>query len=142
MSNDFYGASTEFPCDLFYMDKNGTWDDPDQDGKFSGHSGNVNPEIWIGRLWTPTSNGNDAAMINDYLARNHRFRCGDLGHARSALAYVDDDWQGFDDCAFDEMFPSSEITKYTNPMVTDRDWSHFAAWGRENKPPILSQYRG
>lgn len=112
---------SQFPCDLYYMDTNGTWTDPDGDGRFESHSGDLDPETWIGRLYTPTESGNDADLINDYFARNHRFRLGDLGHARSALAYVDDDWQGFDDCAFDEIFPSSVITKYTNPDTTDSD---------------------
>lgn len=111
----------QFPCDLYYMDQDGTWTDPNNDGRFEGHNGNVNPEIWIGRLWTPKSNGGDVGLINDYFARNHKFRLGQLGHARSALAYVDDDWTGFDDCAFDEMLPSSVITKYTDPMTTDAD---------------------
>lgn len=120
MSNDFHGYA-DFPCDLFYMDRDGSWSDPDHDAKYSSHGGNVRPEMWVGRLYTPTADGNDAALINDYLSRNHRFRTGDLGHAHSALAYVDDDWQGFDDCAFDAMFPASEITKYTNPTTTDAD---------------------
>jgi len=105
----------QFPCDLYYMDLNGKWDDPDGNGKFSAHSGDVNPEVWIGRLYTPTAGGSDVALLKDYFWRNHEFRLGRLGHARSALAYVDDDWTGFDDCAFDEMFPSTLITKYTNP---------------------------
>jgi hypothetical protein len=121
LDNDFHGAHTEFPCDLYYMDTNGKWSDPDKDGMFSGHSGDLDPEIWIGRLWTPTASGNDATLINDYFARNHQFRLGLLGHAYSALAFVDDDWQGFDDCAFDSLFPSSVITKYTNPTITDAD---------------------
>lgn len=120
LEDDFHGRS-EFPCDLYYMDTSGTWTDPDGDGKFSSHSGDVDPEIWVGRLWTPTAAGNDAAMINDYFCRNHRFRVGQLGHARSALAFVDDDWQGFDDCAFDLQFPASAITKYTSPNQTDAD---------------------
>ena len=121
LDNDFHGAHSEFPCDLYYMDKNANWTDSDGDGKFNNVTGNVDPEIWVGRVWSPTQDGNDAALINDYFTRNHKFRVGDLGHARSALAYVDDDWQGFDDCEFDQMFPSSEITKYTNPDVTDGD---------------------
>lgn len=121
LDNDFHGVHSEFPCDLYYMDTNGIWHDPDGDGKFSSHSGNIDPEIWVGRLWTPTANGNDATLINDYFARNHKFRLGMLGHAHSALAYVDDDWRGFDDCAFDEMFPASVITKYTDPHKTDAD---------------------
>lgn len=121
MSDDFYGASTEFPCDLFYMDTNGTWVDSDADGKYNAVTGNVIPEIWIGRVWTPTLNGNDAALINNYFDRNHLFRTGNLGHSRSALAYVEDDWTGFDDCEMDLMTPPAYITKYTNPDITDAD---------------------
>lgn len=115
------GDHAEFPCDLYYMDTNGTWTDPDGDGKFNDHTGNLDPEIWVGRLWTPTANGNDAALINDYFDRNHTFRLGMLGHARSALAYPDDDWQAFGDCALDEQFPASSIAVISNPIDTDAD---------------------
>jgi hypothetical protein len=114
-------GSDQFPCDLYYMDLNGTWMDPDGNGKFNDHASNLDPEIWVGRIWTPTANGNDTALINDYFARNHKFRLGLFSHARSALAYVDDDWQSFGDCAFDEQFPASLITVYTNPTTTDAD---------------------
>jgi hypothetical protein len=121
MDDDFYGAHAEFPCDLFYMDTNGTWTDADGDGKYNAVTGDVTPEIWVGRIWTPTSNGNDVALINNYFDRNHLFRVGSLGHSRSALAYVEDDWTGFDDCEMDLMTPSAYITKYTNPDITDAD---------------------
>jgi hypothetical protein len=114
-------GTDQFPCDLYYMDLDGTWSDPDGNGKFNGHAGNLNPEIWVGRLWTPTANGNDAALINDYFTRNHKFRLGMMGHARSALAYPDDDWQNFGDCALDHQFPPTSITTYTAPTVTDAD---------------------
>lgn len=120
LDDDFHGAS-EFPCDLYYMDTNGIWTDPDGDGKFNGHSGNLDPEVWVGRIYTPTASGNDANLINDYFARNHRFRRGKLGHERSALAFVDDDWTGFENCALDEMFPSALITMYNVPEETDAD---------------------
>jgi hypothetical protein len=120
MTDDFYG-SAEFPCDLYYMDLNGTWNDPDNDGKFSEHPSGVEPEIWVGRLWTPTGNGNDAALINDYFNRNHQYRKGLFGYSNRALAYVDDDWTGFDDCAFDMMFPASNIEVITDPATTDGD---------------------
>jgi hypothetical protein len=121
LDDDFHGAHTDFPCDLYYMDTNGTWSDADGDGKFNDHNGHLDPEIWVGRLYTPISGGNDAALINDYFARNHAYRLGKLGHSFSALAYVDDDWTGFDDCAFEEMLPASAITKYTAPTQTDAD---------------------
>ncbi len=138
LDDDFHDVHSEFPCDLYYMDTNGTWTDPDGDGKFSAHNGNLDPEIWVGRLYTPTANGNDAALLNDYFKRNHKFRLGMLGHARSALAYPDDDWQGFGDCALDEQFPPSAITVHNAPLVTDADlykaevntlrsWAHLCA---------------
>lgn len=74
--NDFDNSSSEFPCDLFYMDTNGTWRDVDGNGKYEDHPTNVKPEIWVGRLWTPDQNGNNSTLINDYFARNHRFRKG------------------------------------------------------------------
>lgn len=119
--DDFFDTNSEFPCDLYYMDLNGTWNDPDNDGKFSEHPTGVEPEIWVGRLWTPSGNGNDAALLNDYFSRNHKFRKGLFGYSNRALAYVDDDWTGFDDCAFDYMLPASNIETIKDPATTDVD---------------------
>ena len=121
MADDFDNSQSEFPCDLYYMDSNGTWNDPDGDGKFSEHPSGVEPEIWIGRLWTPSSGGNDVAQINDYFGRNHRYRTGRFGCSNKALAYVDDDWTGFDDCALDSLFPASSIETIKDPVITDGD---------------------
>ena len=126
MDDDFEDANgnpthSEFPCDLYFMDLNGTWNDPDNDGKFSQHPSGVQPEIWVGRLWTPAGNGNDAALLNDYFGRNHRFRKGLFSYSNRALAYVDDDWAGFGDCALDWMFPPANIETITNPATTDGD---------------------
>jgi hypothetical protein len=66
-------------------------------------------------------NGNDAALLNNYFARNHLFRKGQFGYSNRALAYVDDDWTGFGDCALDMMFPASNIEVITDPVTTDGD---------------------
>lgn len=134
MADDFHGAA-EFPCDLYFMDLNGTWKDPDNDGKFSEHPSNVAPEIWVGRIWTPTNGGNDAALINDYFKRNHLYRKGQFGASNKALAFVDDDWTGFGDCAFDSMFTPANIEVITNPVTTDGDrykaeMQQFRAWAQ------------
>lgn len=121
MSDDFGDSAAEFPCDLYFMDLNGTWKDPDNDGKFSEHSSGVEPEIWVGRLWTPTTGGNDAPLINDYFDRNHLYRKGMFGYSDRALAYVDDDWIGFDDCAFDYMFKPANIEVIKDAATTDVD---------------------
>ncbi len=132
MPDDFSGAA-EFPCDLYYMDLNGTWSDPDGDGKFSEHPTNVAPEIWVGRLWTPTSGGNDAVVINDYFKRNHLFRKGQFGASNAGLAFVDDDWTGFGDCALDSTLATVETI--TDPTTTDGDRykaevQQFRAWAQ------------
>jgi hypothetical protein len=57
-----------------------------RDGKFSEHPTNVEPEIWVGRLWTPSSSGNDAALINDFFQRNHLYQKGLFGASNKALA--------------------------------------------------------
>jgi hypothetical protein len=121
MDDDFDNLHSEFPCDLYFMDMNGTWNDPDNDGKFSEHPSSVEPEIWVGRLWTPIGNGNDATLLKNYFARNHQFRKGLFSYSNRALAYVDDDWSGFDDCAFDLMFPPVNIETITDPATTDGD---------------------
>jgi hypothetical protein len=118
MDDDFGNTHSEFPCDLYYMDLNGTWNDPDNDGKFSDSPSGVQPEIWVGRLWTPTANGNDASLINDYFSRNHLFRKGHFSYSNRALAFVDDDWIGFGDCALDLMLPAANIEVFTDPATT------------------------
>ncbi|MGI5939324.1 MAG: hypothetical protein ACOX8V_01300 [Thermoleophilia bacterium] len=134
MTDDFNGAA-EFPCDLYYMDLNGTWRDPDGDGKFSEHPDDVEPEIWVGRLWTPLAGGNDSELLNDYFRRNHLYRKGLLGASNGALAYVDDDWTHFDDCALDSMFPAANVETITDPLTTDGDRykaevQQFRAWAQ------------
>ncbi len=138
MKDDFDNSSSEFPCDLYYMDWNGTWGDADGDSKFDSHTGAVQPEIWVSRIYTPTLNGNDAALINNYFQRNHLFRTGRLGGSKSALALTDDDWENFGDCAFDSMFPASAIetisapnsstaTRYRSEIVSNRGWAQIGA---------------
>lgn len=103
VGNDYntYGYA-EWPIDLFYMDLNGTWLDtlkdssnilvPGKDTVYDTHSGNIAPEIYIGRL-TPTGIGTDTASIRNYLTKDNGYRhhtSVELPH--KALVYVDDDW--------------------------------------------------
>lgn len=120
MADDFNGEA-EFPCDLYYMDLDGDWRDPDNDGMFSEHPTAIEPELWIGRLWTPTANGNDAELLTDYFRRNHLFRKGQLGYSDRALTYIDDDWRYFGDCCLDYVVPATNIEIMLNPNLTDGD---------------------
>lgn len=85
----------EFPCDLYYMDLNGEWGDIDGDGMFDSHSGDVAPEIYVGRLTASpmTLDGaSEVDLINIYFHKNHLYRCGLMPVENRALVYVDDDW--------------------------------------------------
>lgn len=89
----------DFPCDLYFQDMDGTWGDSDSNGKYDSHTGDVAPEIWVGRLLTHTLTGlhpnrTEAGMLNDYFARNNAYRTSQLSLSNNGLAYVDDDWQG------------------------------------------------
>lgn len=84
-----------FPCDLAYMDLDGSWEDDDGNGVPDRHEdgeGDTRPEIWIGRLLATEDMGDEVELIGGYLARNHAFRRGEILPTRDALVYVDDDW--------------------------------------------------
>lgn len=93
----------EFPCDLFYMDLTGTWNDdsiwinpnlylsPGQDGIFDAHAGDVSPEIWVGRLFLSSLGDEDSLALN-YLKRVHRYKTDSFQSICRGLSYVDDDW--------------------------------------------------
>ncbi|MGB9721916.1 MAG: hypothetical protein ACPL28_10610 [bacterium] len=94
IANDFgqYGYA-QFPIDLFYMDLNGTWLDTMNtgNGKYDGHTGNINPEIYIGRL-TPTGIGTDTVLLKNYFRKDNAYRYDTLALQRRALFFCDDDW--------------------------------------------------
>ena len=89
----------DFPCDLFYMDLDGTWADTNQTppfaaGKYDTRGGNLDLEIWVSRLKAddlPLA-GAESALLNAYFGKNHRYRTFQLLPAKRALLYNDDDW--------------------------------------------------
>jgi hypothetical protein len=85
----------EFPSDLFYMDTDGLWQDNDTDGLYDYHadgSGDVEADIWIGRLRADHMSGDEITLLTDYFDKNHEFREGNISFDQDALVYVDDDW--------------------------------------------------
>jgi hypothetical protein len=95
----------DFPCDLFFMDMDGTWVDDGAGGTVGAGNGKYDGwndpskklEIWAGRLYVETlpQYGTPAEVINSYLAKNHLYRTGQLvpeTPPARALIYVDDDW--------------------------------------------------
>jgi len=109
MIDDFNGNGgndgyEEFPIELFFMDLNGTWTDslqrygtqdslvPGSDGIYDTRSGDLGPEIFLGRLIVnPTSLS--IPRLRNYFQKDHAYRAGTLPVPDSALVYVDDDWE-------------------------------------------------
>jgi hypothetical protein len=93
VASDHGGGYADFPIDLYYMDMNGTWLDTlnTGNGKFDGHTGDLNPEIYIGRLM-PTGMGVDTVLIKNYFRKNNAYRHDTLELQHRALVFCDDDW--------------------------------------------------
>ncbi len=87
-------AWATFPIDLYYMDLNGVWEDTDSDGIMDEHTGDLYPEIFVGRLTAGpmTMGGSEANLVNNYFAKNHTYRTGGKYMKNRALIYIDDDW--------------------------------------------------
>ncbi len=91
----------DFPCDIFYMDIDGSWSDTlfsgsvqPNNGKYDTRGGDLDLEIWVSRLRTDNlvSLGSESDILNTYFDKNHRYRSGLMVPAPTALLYNDDDW--------------------------------------------------
>ncbi|MFX0167805.1 MAG: C25 family cysteine peptidase [Candidatus Hodarchaeota archaeon] len=89
------GASfEEFPIDLYFMDLDGIFGDLNTDGILDWHGGNIEPEIFLGRL-SPTTLynfGNASELLQSYFHRNSLYRRGTLRAPQRVLTFIDDDW--------------------------------------------------
>lgn len=84
-----------FPCDLFYMDLDGVWQDTDLDDAYDVHTGAVEADIRLGRLTAgPLVYGgqSEAELVEHYLDKALAYRNGQLHCQDRGLCYVDDDW--------------------------------------------------
>ncbi len=91
----------DFPCDLYYMDLNGTWSDTLTDrgvqpnnGKYDTRTGDLALEIWVGRIKTTDlpALGTETGLISSYVDRARAYRAKPLLTDLYAVAYDDDDW--------------------------------------------------
>ncbi len=90
-----WDTTEEFPVDLYYMDLNGVWTDSDLNGLFDSHTGNLAPEIYVGRLTASPltlSGSTEVGLLQNYFVKNHNYRTGAAPLYNRALVYVEDDW--------------------------------------------------
>jgi hypothetical protein len=94
------GADPPTPCDLYYENLNGAWSDGDHDGVLDTRSGNVAPQIFVSHIVTSNLTGlhpgrTEAGMINNYYAKDHAYRLGQIRVPQNGLYYRDDWWPGY-----------------------------------------------
>ena len=89
-------SGSQFPCDLFYMDLDGNWQDYNIDGIYEVHTagtGDMAPEVYIGRLYAHSlSYDTEANLVNDYFTKAHAYRFYQLTQPWRGLEYIDEDW--------------------------------------------------
>ena len=147
---DNYFAEEEFPCELFLMDLDGTWTDSDGDGLYDGHSGDVAPEIWLGRIDAHAAPGPEIPLLAEYLEKNHLYRTGSMGLDQAALTFNDDDWSYYSDCGLNGLYGPSNVTVVNSSSQTTADdyllfldqgyefvhlMAHSCPWGHTFKVP-------
>ncbi len=146
-----YWAPEEFPCELFFMDLDGTWSDSDSDGLYDSHTGDVAPEIWLGRIDAHAADfGSEYLMLSNYFNKNHLYRTGSLTPPSRALAYIDDDWSSYSDCGLNSIYGASDVTVVNSPTQTTAEnylsrlsegyefvhlMAHSCPWGHTFKLP-------
>ncbi|MFN3822289.1 MAG: hypothetical protein ACK4OO_08145, partial [bacterium] len=83
----------EYPIDLFFMDLDGEWEDTSGNGIYDLHSGNWEPDIWLGRVAAYNLyRVREDTLIERYIERVRRYRRGELSLPHQGLAFIDDDW--------------------------------------------------
>jgi hypothetical protein len=120
--NDFYGSS-EFPCDLYLMDLDGTWFDTDGDGIFDSHfdgKGDTAPEIYIGRIDASNVPGDEISILKKYFSKVYDFWSGTMNHTNYGLTYTDQDWANGESFRYDIKYAYKDYEAIWYPDV-DRD---------------------
>ena len=84
-----------WPCDLYYTDLNGGWEDTDGNDKYDKHSGDILPELFLGRISTHNMGSllPEIEGMKRYLDKDHDYWSGTSTVNRKwGFSYVDKDW--------------------------------------------------
>ncbi len=126
IENDFNpGHYASFPCDLFLMDLDGTWEDTDSNGKYDLHeagSGDEAPEICIGRIAAHNMSGGEVAMLEHYFDTNHAYRTGVIQCAEKGLTYVEQDWANWPEANYGIARAYPDFDNMTPPELSEPDY--------------------
>lgn len=131
----------DYICDLYLMDLDGYWQNPDGDLDWDSHSngtGDMYPEIFVGRINPrPVNNTHEVTLLQDYFQRNHDYRVGITQQYNNSLMYIDDDWEAWSiewkgDLEYlysnitliNNTIEQTNTTNYLKEIVKPYDWGH------------------
>jgi len=134
-----------FPCDLFYMDMDGYWADPDEDGIYEVHSagsGDQEPEVYVARINAHLLQyDTESTMINRYFGKAHDYRIGKLSRPWGGLEYVDEDWYSMD-VALDLVYRENVVRYDFGYFTTAEDYLDQLALGQHFVQVCAHSYSG
>ncbi len=144
-----------FPHDLYFSDLDGTYIDANSNGIYDDHTGSVEPEIWVGRIYTRNLPwDSEIRLLKNYFNKNHQYRTVGSSLPQRALSFIDDDWNYYTTCCLDSIYSdvvvirdvqSTVASNYRSELAEGYEWIHIAAhsspWGHTFKYGI-NQYRG
>ena len=132
-----------WPCDLFYMDLDGDWFDNKKndiegttlvagtDGIYDTHSGNISPEIFIGRIPFIMGVAEDTyvSIVRAFIDKLLLYWSTQGGAPYRALNYMDSDWAREANVAPMQLFERSGfevdyIDPIQNPLFSKADYQH------------------
>ena len=90
-------ALETFPCDYYFMDLNGVWTDTNNDNKFDKHTGNIAPEIFVGRIHL-NYYSDRINLMRAYFEKNHQYWIGErVVNKKRGISFTDNDWRGIEE---------------------------------------------
>jgi len=126
-------SGSVFPCDLFYMDLDGSWVDADRDGIYESHSaglGDEGPEVFVTRINAHTLHyDTEANMVNGYFAKACAYRAGTLTQPWRGVEYIEEDWYDMD-VALDQVYSDRITRKDSGYFTTGTDYLDWLDSGR------------
>ena len=140
------GDYDDFPCDLFFMDMTGTWEDVGDcdgceanNGKYDKITDNSDlAEIWVSRIFPGHVKNHEEyiTVINNYLERVANFREKETLTYDNALVYDDDDWKNM---ANDDKNHLSNIFQESKIDVAEEDSAGNVCTANNYKTNVLPE---
>ena len=118
-----YPHHVTYPHDLYFMDLDGVYElRPSGLDLHTSGNGDVGPEIYISRLTThnlaEVTGKSEVTLINDYFAKTHAYRTGQLLFENRGMVFADDDWRYWGTEQMQDLY--STVLAINDPAETNK----------------------